>query len=53
MSGVRIEVVSELLGHSTMKMTQRYAHLAPDFKARSIRVLDEVFKQKSALRRVK
>jgi len=32
-------------------MTQKYAHLAPDFKARSIGVLDEVFKPK--LRRVK
>jgi len=51
MSGVRIEVVAELLGHSTTRMTQRYAHLAPDFKARSIGVLDEVFRVK--LRRVK
>jgi len=32
-------------------MTQRYAHLALDFKARSIGVLDEVFRVK--LRRVK
>jgi len=32
-------------------MTQRYAHLALDFKARSTGVLDEVFRVK--LRRVK
>ncbi len=53
MSGVRIEVIAELLGHSTLKMTQRYAHFAPDFKARSIGVLDEVFKQKPQLRQVR
>lgn len=28
--GVRLEIVSDLLGHSSVVMSQRYAHLAPD-----------------------
>ena len=53
MNGTPIQVVSELLGHSTLKMTQRYAHLSPDFKAKAVGVLDEVMMQKPQLRVVK
>jgi len=53
MNDTPIQVVSELLGHSTLRMTERYAHLAPDFKARAVGVLDEVLKVRPRLRRVK
>jgi len=53
MNGTSIQVVSGLLGHSNLKMTQRYAHLAPDYTSRAIGVLDEVFKQKPDLRVIK
>ena len=31
MSGVDLYTVSKLLGHQSLAMTQRYAHLAPDY----------------------
>jgi len=40
MRGVDLLTVKELLGHSTIAQTERYAHLAPDHKAHAIRVLD-------------
>ena len=32
MRNVRIETLREVLGHHSLKTTQKYAHLAPDFK---------------------
>jgi len=40
MSGVDLNTVRELLGHADIKMTLRYAHLAPEHKAAAVRMLD-------------
>jgi integrase len=37
--GVPLKAVQELLGHATIEMTMRYAHLSPDVKKDAMRVL--------------
>jgi len=32
MAGIDIRTVAELMGHKTIQMTMRYAHLAPEYK---------------------
>jgi len=41
MAGVDITTVKELLGHKTLTMTLRYAHLAPAHKVKAVDILDE------------
>jgi len=40
MKGVPLKAVQELMGHSTIEMTMRYAHLSPDVKKDAVQVLD-------------
>ena len=40
MAGVDIRTVQELLGHKDIKMTMRYAHLAPDHMKNAVETLD-------------
>jgi len=35
--------VKELLGHASLTMTRRYAHLAPDHRMRAIKTLDSAY----------
>lgn len=39
MSGVDLNTVRELMGHADIKMTLRYAHLAPQVKRAAVEML--------------
>lgn len=41
MRGVPLKAVQELLGHSTIQMTMRYAHLAPEVTRDAVNLLDK------------
>jgi integrase len=43
--GVELNDVRELLGHKSMSMTLRYAHLSPKHKTKIINILDRVMSQ--------
>ncbi len=42
MAGVDLKTIAELLGHSSTRMTERYAHLSPAHKNRAVQILDSV-----------
>ena len=41
MRGVPLKAVQELLGHTTLQMTMRYAHLSPDIHQDAVATLDQ------------
>ncbi len=43
MRGVPLMVIQELMGHVTIEMTERYAHLSPDTRREAVGVLDRPF----------
>jgi integrase len=42
MNGVDLYAVGQILGHKTPRMTQRYAHLSPDYMAGAVNKLDGI-----------
>ena len=53
MAGVDLTTIKELLGHKTLTMTLRYAHLAPSHKVKAVDVLNSViFGQKRSVQKL-
>ena len=52
MAGVDITTVKELLGHKTLTMTLRYAHLAPAHKVKAVDVLDNTLNGKPSAQKL-
>ncbi len=51
MGGVDLVTVKEILGHSRIEMTMRYAHPTPENKRKAIAVLESIFRKKVVINR--
>jgi len=49
MAGIDLATVAALLGHKDIKMTLRYAHLAPSHKKNALQKLDAYYTEKEAI----
>jgi integrase len=52
MAGVDITTIKELLGHKSLAMTLRYAHLAPSHKVNAVNILDSTLNDSSSVQKV-
>jgi integrase len=52
MSGIDLTTVRELLGHKDIKMTIRYAHLAPAHKVKAVDILDKTLNGQSTAQKL-
>ena len=50
MAGVDIRTVAELMGHKSLQMTMRYAHLAPQHTAAAVARLDKAASKADEIR---
>ena len=51
MRGAAMKVVQELLGHATIEMTMRYAHLGPDVPRHAVKLLDGLGQRRTGAER--
>lgn len=47
MEGISLYDIKELLGHATLTMTERYAHLAPGRNKKAATTMDKIFQKKA------
>ena len=45
MQGINLYLVQKVLGHSTIQVTEKYSHLAPDQLQLAANAIDKVVKQ--------
>jgi site-specific recombinase XerC len=51
MAGVALKAVQELMGHKTIQMTARYAHLSPDHLQSAVELISGAKPAKQSLKK--